>query len=372
MKKKILVVLIIATLLCSISIVNADNGFQHPVTGESAIVIDAATGRVLYEKNIHHQMAMASTTKIMTALVALENVALDKYVKVDPAAAGVEGSSIYLKASEEIKMIDLLYGLMLRSGNDAAEAIAIEVAGSVADFAGLMNAKAKEVGANNTNFMNPHGLSHNQHYTTAYDLAIITRAAMQNPTFKEISKSKYWRAERSGEYNYFVNKNKILSIVEGGDGVKTGFTKLAGRCLVASATRHDMQFIAVTLNDGNWFNTTKELLDKSFTIYKAHIVYKADDLVGSIPIINGFKDNVNLKISKNIILPIKEDELDKVTTKIEMPESINAPIIKGQTIGKVYTYLNDELINTTNILSEEGIEKLTLKDKLLRFLRINK
>ncbi len=372
MKKKRLLILVLAICISSIGFVYGDNGFEHPVSGEAAIVMDTATGRILYEKSIHQKMPMASTTKIMTALLALEHIPLEDYVTVDPAAVGVEGSSIYLKANEKIKLIDLVYGLMLRSGNDAAEAVAIAVSGSVEAFAELMNARAKELGANNTNFMNPHGLTHQQHYTTAYDLAIITRAAMHNPSFKEISRSKYWRAERDNEYNYFVNKNKILSIVEGGDGVKTGYTKNAGRCLVASATRDSMQFIAVTLNDGNWFNTTKELLDQSFSLYKPHIVYNADALVGSIAVVDGQSGSVNLMASKDIIIPVKEEELDKVMTKIEYPESIAAPIIKGQTVGKIYTYLDQELINTTNLYTEEGIEKLTLKDKIYRFFKINK
>ncbi len=372
MKKKLLLIFILVICISSIGFVYGDNGFEHPVSGEAAIVIDTATGRILYEKNIHQKMPMASTTKIMTALLALENVPLDKYVTVDPEAVGVEGSSIYLKPNEKIKMIDLLYGLMLRSGNDAAEAIAIEVSGSVEAFAERMNARAKELGANNTSFMNPHGLTHQQHYTTAYDLAIITRAAMHNPSFKEISRSKYWKAERNNEYNYFVNKNKILTIVEGGDGVKTGYTINAGRCLVASATRDNMQFIAVTLNDGNWFNTTKELLDKSFSIYMPHVIYNAGDLVGSIAIANGLKDNVNLMAARDIVIPLKEEELDKVITKIEYPESIDAPIIKGQNIGKINTYLDGELINSTNIYTEEGVEKITLRDKIYRFFRINK
>jgi D-alanyl-D-alanine carboxypeptidase (penicillin-binding protein 5/6) len=371
LKSKQLAFLVIASLLITTNIVFAKNGFEHSVSGEAAIVMDTATGRILFEKNIHQRLPMASTTKIMTALVALEQVPLDKIVVVDPAAVGVEGSSIYLRAMEEIKMQDLLYGLMLRSGNDAAMAIAIEAAGSVEDFAQLMNAKAKELGAYNTSFMNPHGLSHSQHYTTAYDLALITREAMQNPTFKEISKARHWRAQRSEDYNYFINKNKILSTVEGGDGVKTGFTKAAGRCLVASATRNDMQLIAVTLNDGNWFNTTKELLDKSFSIYSPHVVFRAGDLVGSLTVSNGQKDNVNIKAAKSIIIPVREEEADKIFTKIEIPESTKAPVIKGQALGKINTYLDGELIDSTKLRAEAGVERLTFKDKLLRLLRIN-
>ncbi|SNR87287.1 D-alanyl-D-alanine carboxypeptidase (penicillin-binding protein 5/6) [Anaerovirgula multivorans] len=337
-------------------------------TGKANIVIDVATGRILHEKNIHEKLPMASTTKIMTALLAIENMPLDKKVKIHPEAEGVEGSSIYLKANEKIKMIDLLYGLMLRSGNDVATAIAYEVSGSVEEFAKLMNLRAKELGANNTNFVNPHGLSHNDHYTTAYDLAIITREALRNPTFKEVVKTKFWLAERDG-YQHFTNKNKILNICEGGDGVKTGYTIKAGRCLVASATRNNMQFIAVTLNDGDWFNTTNKLLDYSFNQYKPYTVFKAQDLIKTIMVKNGVKTTMYLEAAKELIVPIQEEEEGKILSIIQAPETVSAPVIKGQRIGKISTYLDGELINSTYLLAKEDIERLTTKDKFLRFFK---
>ncbi|SCY99153.1 D-alanyl-D-alanine carboxypeptidase family protein [Alkaliphilus peptidifermentans] len=368
MKKLFFIILVF--ILAVTVVVHAE---EAPIvtSGRASIVIDASTGRILYENNIHEEMPMASTTKIMTALLAIENAPLDYVVKVPFEAQGIEGSSIYLKSSEEIKMIDLLYGLMLRSGNDAATAIAIELGGSVEDFATLMNKRAKELGANNTNFMNPHGLHHNEHYTTAHDLALITRAALNEPVFKEIVKTKLYVADRSTN-QYFSNKNKFLRLYDGGDGVKTGFTKRAGRCLVSSATRNEMQFIAVTLDDPNWFNTTMELIDHCFENYVAHIQHEEGEALKTIPTINGKTNALKLVTSKKIIIPIKPEEEGNLSSVIEAPENIEAPALKGQKIGKVYTYLNDQLLDVTELVANEDIEVLTFKDKLYRFFRLKK
>ncbi|WP_244272594.1 D-alanyl-D-alanine carboxypeptidase family protein [Natronincola peptidivorans] len=337
--------------------------------GAAGIVLDVETGRVLYEKNIHQELPMASTTKIMTALLAIERIPLDQQVKIHPEAVGVEGSSIYLKANEKVNIIDLLYGLMLRSGNDAATAIAYEVSGSVEDFSQLMNQRAKEIGAKNTNFMNPHGLHHQEHYTTAYDLSMITRAALRNPTFKKIVNTKFWLADRE-DYKHFSNKNKILSICEGGDGVKIGFTKKAGRCLVASATRNDMQFIAITLNDGDWFNTAKNLLDYHFESYKPYEVFKEGELVKGISVKNGEKMTAQLKASKKLVVPIKDGEAERIISIIDVQEPLYAPLMKNQRVGRILTYLDGNLINITDLTTDEDINKLSIKGKVLRFMNL--
>ncbi|SDK49716.1 D-alanyl-D-alanine carboxypeptidase family protein [Natronincola ferrireducens] len=337
--------------------------------GKAGIVMDVETGRILYEKNIFEELPMASTTKIMTALLAIENIPLDKKVEIHPKAQGVEGSSIYLEANEKVRMIDLLYGLMLRSGNDAAEAIAYEVSGSIEEFAVLMTARARELGANNTSFMNPHGLHDDNHYTTAYDLAVITREALKNPTFKQIVKTKFWVAEREG-YKHFTNKNKTLNICEGGDGVKTGFTKKAGRCLVASATKNNMQFIAITLNDGDWFNTTKQLLEYSFEKYQPYKLVEKGDIIKQIMVENGTKDYLYVRAPRTIIIPVIEGEEEKIISVIQTPTLLDAPIINGQVIGKMLTYLNGELIDTQSLLANENIDKLTIKERVLKFLKI--
>lgn len=338
-------------------------------SGKANIVLDVATGRILYEKNIHEKLPMASTTKIMTALLALENVPLDKKVRVHPEAEGIEGSSIYLRANEKIKMLDLIYGLMLRSGNDAATAIAYEVSGSIEEFVSLMNKRAKEIGAKDTNFVNPHGLHHVDHYTTAYDLAIITREALKNPIFKEIVKTKFWLAERDG-YQHFTNKNKILNICEGGDGVKTGYTISSGRCLVASATRNNMQFIAVTLNDGDWFNTANKLLNYCFDEYEAYSVFQKKDLIKNIMVEDGMKEMISLETAEGLIIPTKDDETSKIISMIKSPEKVTAPVIKGQKIGKIITYLDGQLINSTDLLATESVEGITLKHKLMKFFKL--
>ena len=339
--------------------------------GKSNIVMDVKTGRILYEKNIYEKLPMASTTKIMTALLAIENIPMNKRVKVNPKAEGIEGSSIYLKANEEIKMVDLVYGLMLRSGNDAAEAIAYEISGSIEDFVKLMNMRAKQIGVQNTLFQNPHGLHNDNHYTTAYDLALITRAALKNEIFREVVKTKFWLADREG-YKHFANKNKTLDMCEGGDGVKIGYTKKAGRCLVSSATRNNMQLIAVTLKDGDYFNTTKTLLDYSFEKYKPYVVFEEGDMVKNIMISGGTKDTVDIRAPRKLIIPVEDGESEKVISIIQLPEVINAPILKGEKIGNISTYLNGKLINITELSIDEDINKLTVKEKILKFFKQSK
>ena len=235
-------------------------------SAKAMAVIEASTGRLLYEKSKDLKLPMASTTKICTAITVIENCDnIEKTVTVPDKAVGVEGSSIYLQKSEKVKIIDLLYGLMLQSGNDCAEALAITVGGSIEHFAAMMNETAAKAGATNSNFVTPHGLHDDNHYTTAYDLALISAYAFKNPVFEQIVSTKKHIMPWEGR-NYprvIVNKNKILSTYEGGDGVKTGFTKKAGRCLVSSATRDGMRIIAVVLNCGPMFEDCASLDRKS-------------------------------------------------------------------------------------------------------------
>ncbi len=226
-------------------------------SGDSArgsCLVDAKSGSILYEKNQNTRMPMASTTKIMTALVAIENMDVNRVVTVPKQAVGVEGSSLYLKENEQIKVLDLLYGLMLESGNDAATAIAILCSGTVENFTELMNKKAKEIGLIDTHFDNPHGLHSDNHYTTPYELALLTSKALENDTFAQIVSTKSHYAQTSIGKRYFVNHNKLLRYMENVVGVKTGFTKTAGRCLVSASKNDESLFVAVTLNDGNDWN----------------------------------------------------------------------------------------------------------------------
>ncbi|MDF2714251.1 MAG: D-alanyl-D-alanine carboxypeptidase [Paenibacillus sp.] len=256
---------------------------------ESAALVDVASGRLLVSKNGDKQMRIASLTKIMTAITAIEHGTLSDPVKVSGKAAGKEGSSIYLKAGEEMSLENMLYGLMLRSGNDAATAIAEHVGGSLEGFVHLMNEKAEMIGMIRSRFKNPSGLDEEGHYSTANDMAKLTAYAMRNPVFRDIVKTKSKTAPNPNEdWDYkWSNKNKMLSIYEGADGVKTGYTKLAKRCLVSSATRNGQQLAVVTLNDPDDWLDHRKLLDHGFRYYPLEQVVKKGDRIENMPIVIG-------------------------------------------------------------------------------------
>ena len=254
-------------VLCFFSIEKA-----YAESSYSEIVIERGTRRVLFENKSRIRLPMASTTKIATCVTAIENYSgeLGDRVTVPDCAVGTEGSSLYLKKGESLTFYDLLYGLMLRSGNDCAVSLAVLTAGSVERFAALMNETARKAGASDTHFTNPHGLHDEMHYTTAYDLALITAYAMENEIFRQIVSTKKYELDRSSDDcgRIILNKNKMLYSYEGADGVKTGYTKKAGRCLVSSSTRANMSVIAVVLNCGPMYSECARLMDYAFDNYE--------------------------------------------------------------------------------------------------------
>lgn len=251
-------------------------------TARSAVVMERGSRRVLFEKNSTERLPMASTTKIVTALTVLKNCDINEVVEVPARACGIEGSSVYLRAGEHLTVKELLLGLMLRSGNDCAVALAIHVADSVENFADKMNELAQSIGCNNSHFANPHGLHDDNHYTTAYDLALITCEALSNEQFRNIVETKSAKIANEGmEYDrLLVNKNKLLNSYMGADGVKTGYTKRAGRCFVGSATRNGMQVVAVVLNCGPMFEETAQMLDVAFANYTLQCVIPQNKIFG--------------------------------------------------------------------------------------------
>lgn len=271
--------------------------------GASAeIAMELQTGTVLKESNADLKLPMASTTKIMTAIIAVEDCDLEETFTVPDEAVGVEGSSIYLKKDEEINVKDLLYGLMLRSGNDAAAALAIHHSGSIDKFVEVMNERAKKMGAKNTHFKNPSGLPDNEHYTTARDLCKIARYAMQNKTFKEIVSTKNYK----GNFRSFANKNKMLYNYEGANGVKTGYTVKAGRCLVTSAERGGMDVICVVLNCPDMYERSGYILDTCFNGYKLVKIDENDVFMSDIVLCKPQKtSNFVVKKDENINFKIK-------------------------------------------------------------------
>ncbi|MBR5614349.1 MAG: D-alanyl-D-alanine carboxypeptidase [Clostridia bacterium] len=305
------------------------------ISAQSAVVIDAASGRVLYSHNANEKRGMASTTKIMTAITALENSDINKVVSISPTASGVEGSSMYLAKGEKLTLGELLYGLMLVSGNDAATAIAEAVSGSVSSFAVLMNKKAEEIGALNSNFTNPHGLSDENHYTTAYDLAKITAYALKNPKFAEIvaTKTKKLPQNEGGYARTLVNHNKFLSMYEGCIGVKTGFTKATGRCLVTAVNKNGLQLVCVTLNASDDWQDHKTLYDTTFSEYSSFKIKSIGEKIIDAKIKKGISDTVSLVTQNDIYIPIKPGEEQSIKVTPQCFEDLTAPISKGDVLG---------------------------------------
>lgn len=256
---------------------------EFSTSAQSAVVMERSSHRVLYQKNCNERLPMASTTKIVTALTVLNHANLDEVVEISSKAVGIEGSSIYLRTGEHLTVRELLYGLMLRSGNDCAVALALHVAGSIEAFADMMNETARNAGCSDCNFVNPHGLHDDNHYTSAHDLATLTCVALDNSDFQQIVSAKSMRISNEGmEYDrVLVNKNKLLSNYGNADGVKTGYTKKAGRCFVGSATRDGMQVVVVVLNCGPMFEETESMLNVAFANYHLETVIPQNKVCGS-------------------------------------------------------------------------------------------
>jgi D-alanyl-D-alanine carboxypeptidase (penicillin-binding protein 5/6) len=322
------------------------------LSAEGAALIDVASGRILYSKNGSKKMRIASLTKTMTAIVAIETGKLDTVVTVPPEAVGVEGSSIYLKRSEKLTLEELLYGLMLRSGNDAAVTIATHVGGSVPGFTYLMNEKAALIGMNHTNFTNPHGLDDsNMHYSTAEDMAKLSAYALRNPVFRQIVSTKVKDISWEGEEwdRRLLNKNKMLHLYSGADGVKTGYTKLAKRCLAASATRDGRQLATITLNASDDWNDSAKLLDWGFAHFPMkQMVNLGQSVQPNTPVT--LEAGVQLVTTNAFSYPLQSAEADDVRTKVVLGESVVTAKMNGQMVGFLQLYLKEELIGQVPLI----------------------
>ncbi|MBR5285372.1 MAG: D-alanyl-D-alanine carboxypeptidase [Clostridia bacterium] len=344
-----------------------DFGLEAPINAARCMtVIDAKSGNVLFSHNAHERRGMASTTKIMTALVAIESQSPDSEFVIPKEAVGIEGSSVYLKEGERLTLRELLYCLLLESGNDAATAIAISIGGSEEEFVGLMNERAKELGLADTSFANPHGLSADNHYTTAHDLAIITAAAMEYPLFREIVATKSHSVRYDGAENgrRLVNHNKLLFSADHVIGVKTGYTKRDGKCLVSAAEKDGMTLIAVTLQDAFPTSTHKALLDYAFSSFESVSLAKAFDIESVVPIENGFLKftTVTNSLPAEILLP----KGAKISCELLLPQSICAPAEKGEIIGYAILNANGRIVYIISLETTVEIKekKKTLAEKL--------
>ena len=329
----------------------------NALSAEKAITLDAVTGRVLYEKDADRQSLIASTTKIMTALVVCEQCNVLDRMRIPKEAVGIEGSSMYLKEGEVLTLQELLYGLMLSSGNDAAVALAIYCGGTVEGFAELMNDKARILGLKNTHFENPNGLDSPGHYSTARDLAVLAAYAMENPIFAKTVSTK---SIRIGE-RYLTNHNKLLWRVEGADGVKTGFTKAAGRILVSSATRNDRRLIAVTLNAPSDWQDHSALLNEGFSRYSLRSVVQEGQLLGTAEVEGGENCRVQLLAAEGFDFSLAEEERPQIM--ISGPGFVYAPVTEGAEAGFAYVLIDGNAVGKIPLVYGQTIEQQPEEEK---------
>ena len=346
-----------ACLLAAVSH-GAAQAEEIDISARAAILIDAASGRVLYAKNADVRCPMASTTKIMTALLALENSAPNEIVTASERAAGTGGTSIYLSAGETLSMEEMLKGLMLRSGNDAAVAIAEHIGGSVENFAVMMNARAEELGAD-AHFVTPNGLDAEGHGASARAMALIAREALRRGDFRALVGAQ--RATipwRDNQYSrVLTNKNRLLREYEGATGVKTGFTKKAGRCLVFSAERDGMELIGVVLNCGAWFDEAERLLDWGFENFSIACAAEEGEDCGSVAVAGGAFPRVRVIAESGASAAVRAS--DRWSVELTLARSVSAPVHAGDSLGRAALTVNGEVLAETRLIAAESIEKLT-------------
>ncbi|MBC7960322.1 MAG: D-alanyl-D-alanine carboxypeptidase, partial [Vallitaleaceae bacterium] len=368
MRKILSLMIALIILLCAIFSTPIHALEDREIIAQSAILMDKVTGRVLWEKNSQKKMAMASTTKIMTCIVALENAPLDLEIKVSHKAASAPKVKLYIKEGETYLLGDLLYALMLVSSNDVAVAIAEGVSGSVDDFCKLMTEKAVALGAKSTSYKTPNGLDAKDHYTTAYDLALITQYALDNEAFNKIINTKtYSFFDLKNARSFTVNnKNAFLNMYEGANGVKTGFTGDAGYCFVGSVKQQQMELIAVVLACGWYPNKTFKwrdtiaLMDYGFENFKYLDLKINNQVVGGLSgLTYGKTDFVEGVMSCDFHMILQNEEHVRII--YEMKPITQAPIHKGQVIGYAHIYVDDNLYNTVNITSVQSVERIDLK-----------
>ena len=347
--------------------VNKNQTYADGLTSAKAMcVMEASTNRVLYSKNEGKQLPMASTTKIMTAITAIENCDnLDEKFEVSNKAIGISGTSIYLKSGEKMSLRDLLYGLMLVSGNDASVAIAEKVSGQTSEFVELMNETAKRIGANNSHFDNTHGLDSETHYTTAYDLALITSYALNNKTFKEIVSTKNTKITNAdGKTRYLKNKNKLLNLMDGCCGVKTGYTDDAGRCLVSSCERNGMRVVCVVLNCRPMFEESSSLIDKAFNEFKMIDLTSGYSYKKEIEVVDGRQEKAEIGTNEHYFYPLKDEEIKNITYKYDIQKSIEAPVTKGSEVGEIQIFIDNNLQFSEKIYTMENVRRNSIWVKI--------
>ena len=331
------------------------------LSAQSAVLIDARDGRVLYEKDADTPRPMASTTKIMTAVVALESCNVNEIIEIADEAVGVEGSSIYLQKGERMTLLELLYALLLQSANDAAVAIAVGVGGCVGNFADMMNEKAMSLGLTSTHFENPNGLDADGHVTTARELALLTAYALKNPTFAEIV-ATYKRkiSGPDGTVRLVVNHNKLLNMYDGCVGVKTGFTKKSGRCLVSAACRESLTLVSVTLSAPDDWRDHTAMLNYGYENYCCEILCDEGGFIEALPVVGGVQDSLLCANCDYVAATLPRDH-GEITVDVQLPQMIYAPVSAGDIVGHVTYKCEGKVIGETDVKAAYNIEQIRYK-----------
>lgn len=347
---------IIVSLILTTMAVMASAEERNKNSARAMALYSPDTDSFLYTKNADERLPMASTTKIMTALVALENAELDTLVTVPKEAVGIEGSSLYLSVGDTLTVRDLLYSLMLRSANDAAVTLAIEVAGDIATFAGMMNSRAAKLGLTNTSFENPHGLDSGGHYTTARELSIIAAEALKNETFRKIASTYKYTFPLGEGVRTVVNHNKLLKSYEGAIGVKTGFTRKCGRCLVSAAERDGITLVAVTLDDPNDWQDHRNILDFGFEALVAVPLSSLTETSFTIPAVGLTRDSISASLLSDIKIITKKG--DALSAACDIRQYLTSDVAIGDKVGQIFVYKNGDLIATYDICANEDAKRI--------------
>ncbi len=366
MRKFILIYLLFSSFI--IGNLHAEEKKEPKVESKSAILMDCKTGKVLWEKDAFAPMPMASTTKIMTAIITLENANLNDEVIVSQKATTAPKVKMNLQKGEKIKLKFLLYALMLESSNDAAVAIAEHVGGSVENFCKMMTDKAIDLGAKDTLFETPNGLDAGNHHSTSYDLALMSNYALQNKEFVKIINTSNITFSSDKRAYTFNNKNRLLKEMEGANGIKTGFTNKAGHCFVGSAKRNGMQLVSVVLQSG-WgdrgknqkFKDAKELLNYGFNNFKYYYIIDNSQIATNLHVERSKTMEMNLYFKESLQLPLTNEEYNSLQIKIEAPETIKAPVTVNQKLGCAQVFINNELYTEIDLITDSSAERHDLK-----------
>ncbi len=366
---KVFVILLLCGCFLIVGVCQTNVASAYFSSAKSAVVIETTTKRKLFAQNENQKLPMASTTKIMTAITAIENCEdLDEKFEISKKAVGIAGTSLYLREGDVYSMRDLLYALMLISGNDASVAIAEHVGGSTSEFVTKMNDLARQIGVKHTHFSNTHGLDADGHYTTAYDLALITAYALENDTFREIVSTKNIKITNGeGENRYLKNKNKLLSTLEGCIGVKTGFTDDAGRCLVSAIEQNGMRLVCVVLNCRPMFEESASLLKSCCEDFSLCDLTQFYDFDTTLQVVDGRDKFAKIGTKERFFYPLSQQERENLRFVYFYPQKLDAPLKKDTEIGKVEIFLGNDLLFSEKIFTIDDVRAKSILQRMKDF-----